>query len=66
MRLGLITILVLYTIAVLNYAGKLTDKHLKQQEETKSKRLQELKVQDKYYIELVNKHVNEKMNEFKE
>lgn len=66
MRLCLITILVLYTIAVLNYAGKLTDKHLKQQEEAKNKRLQELKVQYKYYIDLVNKHVNEKMNKFKD
>lgn len=66
MRLCFIAILVLSAIAVLNYADKLTDKHLKQQEEAKNKRLQELKVQDKYYIDLVNKHVNEKMNKFKD
>ena len=66
MRLCLIAILVVYTIAVLKYEDKSADKHLKQQEEAKNKRLQELKVQYKYYIDLVNKHVNEKMNEFKD
>lgn len=66
MKLGLITILVLYTIAVLKYADKSADKYFKQKEEAKNKRLQELKVQDKYYIDLVNKHVNEELNKFKD
>ena len=37
----------------------------KQIEENKNKRLQELKTQDKYYIDLVDRHVKETLNKFK-
>ena len=65
MKLGLGAICVLYTIAGIMLIGKAADKDEKQRTENKNKRLEELKAQDKYYIDLVDRHVKEALNKFK-
>ena len=52
------------TIIVLTF--KSVDKAEKQRMENNDKRLQELKTQNKYYIDLVDRHVKETLNKFKD
>lgn len=65
-NLSLVAICVLYTIAGLVLISKSADKDEKRRAEAKNKRLQELKVQDKYYIDLVDRHVKETLSKFKD
>lgn len=63
--LVLIAISAIYTIIGLVVVCKLAEKEEKEKEKNKNKRLQELKIQDKYYIELVNRQVEEILKKFK-
>ncbi len=65
LKLSFVAISVLYTIAGLVLIFKAADKDEKQRVENKNKRLQELKTQEKYYIDLVDRHVKETSNRFK-
>ena len=64
-NLSLVAICVLYTIAGLGLISKAADKDEKRRVEDKNKRLQELKVQDKYYIDLVDSQVKNTLNKLK-
>ncbi len=65
-NLSLVAICVLYTIAGLVLMSKAADKDEKQRADGKNKRLQELKTQDKYYIDLVDRHVKETLSKLKD
>lgn len=65
-NLSLAAICVLYTIAGLVLMCKAADKDEKRRAENKNKRLQELKTQDKYYIDLVDRHVKETLSKLKD
>lgn len=64
-KLSLVAICVLYAIVGLKISSKEMDKEEKQKAENKNKRLQELKIQYKYYVDLVDRHVKETLNKFK-
>jgi len=66
LKLSFVAISVLYTVAGLVLISKAADKDEKQRVENKNKRLQELKTQDKYYVNLVDRHAKETLNKLKD
>ncbi len=66
LKLSFVAISVLYTAAGIVLMSKSADKEEKQRIENKNKRLQELKTQDKYYIDLVDRHVKETLSKLKD
>lgn len=66
LKLSFVAISALYTVAGFVLISKAADKDERQRVENKNKRLQELKTQDKYYIDLVDRQVKETLNKFKD
>ena len=65
LKATLIVISVAYTGASIAMVSKSVDKNEKQKAEDKNKKLQELKIQDKYYIDLVDSQVEKTLNKLK-
>lgn len=65
LKATLIVISVAYTGALIAMVSKSVDKNEKQKAEDKNKKLQELKIQDKYYIDLVDSQVEKTLNKLK-
>lgn len=66
LKLSFVAIIVLYTIAGIVLISKLADKDEKRRAEDKNNRLQELKTQNKYYIDLVDRRVKETLSKLKD
>lgn len=66
LKLIFVAISVLYTAVGIVLISKSADKMEKQRIENKNNRLQELKTQYKYYIDLVDRNVNETLKKFKD
>lgn len=66
LKLSFVAISVIYTARGIVLMFKSAVKEEEQRIENKNKRLQELKTQDKYYIDLVDRHVKETLSKFKD
>lgn len=65
-KISLITVSVIYTVAGIKMMCKSFDKEEKQKAEAKEKKLRKLEKQYKYYIDLVNHQVQKTLNQFKD
>ena len=65
LKLSLFLIFILYTKYGSTLLSKYVDKQEKQKEESRNRRIQELKVQNKYYIDLVNRNIKDILKKFK-